>query len=172
MSLISEIRETKDYKTFKVLVTKVAERLNVEKDREEALAMHAGRTSRRLHGKKQYSPKSLLDAALNDLACRSRLVELRVQASLQITLLHDAIKAIRHFITNEFDDDLNDFKTVGQRTALVDRVIKKSLEVESEGKALIELMDHLVGDIDKASYQLKIMSETLKLMMDKPGQTL
>lgn len=172
MSLIKKIRETKDYKTFKAMVVKVSEKLDVEKDRAEALSMHAGRTSRRMHGKKQYSPKSLIDAALNDLACRSRLVELRVQASIQISLLHDAIKAMRHYITNEFDDELSEYKTVGQRSALIDRVITKALEVESNGKAIIEMMDHLIVDIDKASYHLRAMCDALKLVMDKPGQTL
>lgn len=170
MSIITKIRDTKDYATFKKMVTNVSSKVNVDKDQEEALAMHAGRTSRRMHGKKQYSPKSLIDAALNDLACRSRLVELRVRASIEASLLHDAIKAVRHYITNEFDDELSVYKTVDQRKAVVDRAIKRALEVESEIVALVELLDTLIGDIDKASYQLKVMVEALKLIADKPGQ--
>lgn len=170
MSIINKIRETKDYSTFKRLVTNISAKVNVEKDQEEALAMHAGRTSRRMHGKKQYSPKSLIDAALNDLACRSRLVELRVRASIEASLLHDAIKAVRHYITNEFDVELAKYKTVDQRKAVIDRAIKRSLEVESELVALVELLDTLISDIDKSSYQLKVMVDALKLIADNKGQ--
>lgn len=171
MGLIADIRADSEYKKFKAIVLKVREKLNVDKDRNEALSMHAGRTSRRLHGTKQYSPKSLMDACLNDLAVRSRLVEVRVQCSIQIDLLHDAVKAIKHYITTEFVEELSEYKTVGQRNALIDRVVAGAILVESEGKALIKLLDDLVGDIDKASYHLRLMTDALKLLdSSKSGQ--
>lgn len=171
MSLISDIRADPEYGKFKKIVLKVGEVLKVDKDRNEALALHAGRTSRRLHGTKQYSPKSLIDASLNDLACRSRLVEIRVQCSVQIDLLHDASKAMRHYITTKFYDDLANYKTVGQRNALIDRVVSAALLVESEGSALIKLLDDLINDIDKSSFHLRNMVEALKLLdSSKSGQ--
>lgn len=170
MSLISEIREDPQYKTFKGVLQKVRQRLDVDKDRTEALSMHAGRTSRRLHGTKQYSPKSLIDASLNDLAVRSRLVEVRVQCSIQIDLLHDAVKAIKHYIMTEYDEELSVYKTVGQRGALIDRVVAAALVTQSEGQALVKLLDDLVSDIDKASFHLRNMLDALKLISEKPGQ--
>lgn len=171
MSLIAEIRKDAEYQKFKKILVKVREKINVDRDRTEALSMHAGRTSRRLHGTKQYSPKSLIEASLNDLACRSRLVEVRVQCSIQIDLLHDAVKAMRHYITTEFVEDLKEYKTVGQRNALIDRVVSAALVTQSEGQALIKLLDDLINDIDKASYHLRLMIETLKLLdASKSGQ--
>lgn len=172
MSLIQTIRDSKDYKTFKKMVLKVEEAINVDRDRNEALAMHAGRTSRKLYGRKAYSPKAIIEASLNDLSARARLVEIRVQTSSHIDLLHDAIKAMRHSINVEFAEDLSKIKTVGQRQAFVDRVVAKALNIESEGKALIALMDDLVTDIDKASYHLRVTTDALKILIDKPGQTL
>lgn len=169
MSLISDIRAHSEYKKFKAILSKVRERVNIDRDRAEALSMHAGRTSRRLHGAKQYSPKSLIDAALNDAACRSRLVEIRVQCSIQIDLLHDAVKAIKQYITTEFYEDLNAYKTVGQRNALIDRVVNSALTTESEGQALIKLLDDLINDIDKVSYHLKIMMSALQLLDGNKG---
>jgi len=169
MSLITTIRADSEYKKFKTILLKVREKLNVDRDRAEALSMHAGRTSRRLHGTKQYSPKSVLDASLNDLACRSRLVEIRVQCSIQIDLLHDAAKAIKHYITTEFVDELNAYKTVGQRNALIDRVVSAALVTESEGAALLKLLDDLISDIDKSSYQLRVTTDLLRLMADTKG---
>jgi hypothetical protein len=170
MSLISDIRADSEYKKFKLIVQKVRERLNIDKDRSEALSMHAGRTSRRLHGTKQYSPKSLIDASLNDLACRARLVEIRVQCSIQTDLLQDAVKAIKHYITTEFVDELAEYKTVGQRNSLIDRVVASAISTQGEAQALIKLLDDLITDIDKASYSLRLMSDALKLIMEKPGQ--
>lgn len=170
MSLIKQIREDGEYRKFKKILEGVRERLKIEKDRNEALSLHAGRTSRKLHGKQQYSLKSLIDASLNDLAARSRLVEVRVQCSIQIDLLHDAAKAMKQHITTEFHEELKEYKTVGQRTAVIERVIKASLETESEGHALIKMLDDLIGDIDKSSFQLRNMLEALKLLAEKPGQ--
>jgi hypothetical protein len=170
MSIIGDIRSDPEYAKFKGILLKVRERLKVDKDRGEALSMHAGRTSRQLFGRKQYSHKSLIDASLNDLACRSRLVEIRVQCSMQIDLLHDAVKAMKNFITGKYVEELAEYKTVGQRNAVIERVVAAALVTESEGQALIKLLDNLIGDIDKASFHLRNMVETLKLLSDKPGQ--
>ncbi len=171
MGILKDIRANPEYKKFKAIVLLVQEKLNIDRDRNEALSMHAGRTSRRLHGTKQYSPKSLIDASLNDLACRSRLVEVRVQCSIQIDLLHDAVKAMKHYISTEYNDEMKAYKTVAQRTAFLDRVVAASLVIESEGKALIKLLDDLINDIDKASYHLRLMIDALKLLDgSKSGQ--
>ncbi len=170
MSLIGEVRKDLEYKKFKAIVLKVQERLNIDKDRTEALSMHAGRTSRRLHGAKQYSPKSLIDACLNDLACRSRLVEVRVQCSIQIDLLHDAVKAMRQYINTEFYEELKVYKTIGDKSSVIDRIVATALVTQSEGQALIKLLDDLINDVDKASYHLRAMLDALKLMAEKPGQ--
>jgi hypothetical protein len=171
MGIIADIRQEAEYKKFKKILARTQERLNVDKDQTEALSMHAGRTSRRLYGAKQYSPKALIDASLNDLAVRSRLVEVRVQCSIQIDLLHDAIKTIKHYITTQYHTELAKFKTVGQRNALIDRVINEALTVEGGGQALIKLLDDLINDIDKSSFQLRNMLEALKLLDgSKSGQ--
>ena len=172
MGILKEIRANPEYKKFKGIVLKVEDKLKIDKDQAEALSMHAGRTSRRLHGSKQYSPKALIDASLNDLSCRSRLVEVRVQCSIQIDLLHDAIKAMKHYITTQYNEEMKVYKTVGQRTAFIERVVATALVIESDGKALIKLLDDLINDIDKASYHLRLMIDCLKLIVDKPGQVI
>ncbi len=169
MGILKDIRGNPEYKKFKKIVTLVQERINIDRDQAEALAMHAGRTSRRLHGNKQYSPKALIDASLNDLSCRARLVEVRVQCSIQIDLLHDALKAIKHYITTEYHDEMKAFKTVGQRTAFVERVVASALVIESDGKAFIKLLDDLINDVDKASYHLRLMIDALKLLDGSKG---
>lgn len=165
MGIKQDIRESKDYKQFRKIVLGVQERLNVEKDRTEALSLFAGRTSRKLFGDKRYSPKALIDASMNDMAARSRLVELRVRTSIQIDVLHEACKAMRHSMSSNFTEEVKSrFKTVGERAAFFDLMIASALEIESEGDALIKLLDGLINDIDKSSYHLKGVIECLSLL--------
>jgi hypothetical protein len=172
MGLKSDIRSSKEFKLFTKIRLESESRLNLERDRIEALSMHSGRLSRAMYGKKQYSAKSLLDACMNEMSCRSRLVEIRVQASIQIDTVHDASKAIKHHILTEYADQMKVYKTVGQRQAFIDNLIAKAVQLEGEGKALLSLLDSLISDIDKASYHLSNMVDVLKLMSDKPGKTL
>lgn len=173
MGLIADIRDTHEYKTFKKIVSKCEAAINLEQDRSEALALHSGRSSRTLHGRKAYQARALVDASLNDLSCRARLVEIRVRWSMQIDVLDAAVKAIKHFIDTEYNTRMKKaFTTVGDRKAFVERVIKAALTVQSEGAAFLKVLDTLIGDCDKASFHLRTMQEGLTLMMSPKGGTL
>lgn len=164
MSLIRDIREDPEYKKYKKIVLLVREKLKIEKDKAEALSLHAGRTLRKLHGSKQYSPKALVDAAANEAAARSRLVEMRVQCAIQTDLLHSTVKALRQHVMTSYREELSDFRTVADRAAMLDRVAAGALTTESESQALIKLLDDLVNDIDKSSFHLRAMVDVLKLL--------
>lgn len=173
MGLIADIRATHEYKVFKKILSRCEGATNLEKDRSEALALNSGRTSRSLHGRKAYSARALVDASLNDLSCRARLVEIRVRWSMQIDTLDAAIKAIKHFIDTEYNERMKTvFKTVGDRAAFVERVIKSAISVQSEGAAFIKVLDLLIQDCDKASFHLRTMQEGLNLMLNPKGGTL
>ncbi len=167
--LIATIREQQQYKKFKAIVSVARDRLKIEADRSEALSLHAGRTSRKLFGEKQYSPKSILDASMVDLSYRARLVEMRVQCSLTISTLDAGVDAIKRYITTEFSDDLEAYKTVGQRKDFVDRIVASALDLVSEGEGLIAMLDTLIKDIDAASFQLRNAMEILKLLSETKG---
>ena len=170
MGLKQDIRDSADYKKFKKIVQQVEGRLNVEKDQSEAIALHAGRTSRKLYGEKRYSPKALIDASENDLSVRSRLIEMRVKASMQIDTLNDACKAMKSSMLTNFQDRMKKmFGTVGDRNAFMDTMIASALEVERDGSALIKALDTLIQDIDKASYHLKGVIECLGMLESSKG---
>lgn len=170
MGIKQDIRETQDYKKFKRIVTQIESRLNIDKDYEEALSLHAGRTSRKLYGDKRYSPKSLLDASSNDMGSRSRLVEIRVRCSKQIDILHDACKAMKHSMLTNFSEQIGArFKTVGDRQAFAETMMAQALEVERNGQGFIKLLDSLIEDIDKSGYHLSNMTDILKLLDSSKG---
>src|SRR5271168_1254333 len=127
--LLETIRNDAKYKKFKKIVQTTGERLKIEEDRNEALALHSARTSRTLSGKKAYSPKSLLDAEATDMATRSRLVQIRVQASIHLDLLDEACDAIKRHIFTEYYEELRGFSNEQQRRALIDRIQGVAMEL-------------------------------------------
>lgn len=170
MGIKNDIRDSSDFKKFRKIVQQVQARLNIEKDTAEALALHAGRTSRKMFGDKRFSPKALLEAASNDMGSRSRLVEIRVRYSKQIDVLHEACKAIKHSMLTNFSERINErFKTVGARNSFTETMIATALEIQHEGDALLKLLDTLIEDIDKTGYHLSNMTDILKLLDNSKG---
>lgn len=167
--VIEEIRADPTYKKFKIIFARTQEKVNLERDIQEVLSLHAARTSRKLYGSKQYSVKSLIDANLKDLSFRSRMVELRVKASINLSLLKEAVASMKKYLSTEYADDLSEFSTAEQRRNFVDRVLKQPLAFLSEGEASLDTIDVLVKDLDQASFGLRNMMECLKLLDGSKG---
>jgi hypothetical protein len=92
---LSDIKEDPNYKKFRLVVKGVREKLKIERDQAEAMGLMANRTSRSLHGRKQFSPKSLLEATSNDLSARARLVEIRVRSIEQLQHIDHVAQMVR-----------------------------------------------------------------------------
>lgn len=170
--ILAVIREDVKYKKFKKIVQTTGERLKIEEDRNEALALHSARTSRTLSGKKAYSPKSLLDAEATDMSARSRLVEIRVRASIHLNLLDEACDAIKRHIFTEYYDDLRGFSNEQQRKALIERVQGVAMNLMTEGKSLIDMLDQIVKDIDQSNFHLGHMQSILEMLSNSKGKVL
>lgn len=170
--LLQDIKADPKYKKFRLIVQKTSDRLKIEEDRNEALALHSARTSRTLSGKKQYSPKSLLDAEATDMSTRSRLVEIRVRASIHLNLLDEACDAIKRHIFTEYYDDLRGFSNEQQRKALIERVQGVAMDLMTEGKSLIDMLDQIVKDIDQSNFHLGHMGSILELLSNSKGKVL
>lgn len=167
--LLGQIRKDANFKKFRLVFERTQERVDLQAGLQEALTLHAGRSSRKLYGKDQFSLKALVDASLKDLSFRSRMVEIRVQSSTQLSILREAVRSIRKYLSTEYADDLREFSTAEQRKNFVDRTIKSALAFLEEGDSLIDTLDHLIGDIDKASFHLRNMMECLKLLSEGKG---
>lgn len=168
--LVKEIRAGQAYKTFKSVFEAVAKRVDTEAATREVISLHLGRTSRTLSTKKErYSPQVLIDASLNDLSARARMVELRVRADLNLSTLREAISAFSKHVQTEYADELKEYRTAEQRKALVDRCIKQAREFLASGEAFIETVDTLVKDIDQGGHSLRHVIECLKLLEGSKG---
>lgn len=167
--VLSALKEDSEYKKFKRIYKGIVESLTVEKFVEEAKALHAGRTSRKLHEQKQFNPRALIEASTKDQAVRSRLVEMRVRISIYQSKLDEAMDAMKRYMNTEFYDELSEYKTQDIKKSLVDRVMSKPLDVMADIKNLIDILDTIIKDVDQANYHMKTVVEALKLLSEAKG---
>jgi hypothetical protein len=159
--LIDAIRNDAEYTKFKKIVRTVREKLQTDADRSEALMLLSGRTSRTIHGKRQFSGKALLEAMSNDMAARSRLVEIRIRAKVHLDTLTDACQALKDHVLTEYAEDMRIFNNSEARNAFVSRVQGTAKQTMTEAAALIDMLDQITTDIDKASFHLTRMTEII-----------
>lgn len=171
-AILSALREDSQFKKFRKIVANIEAKIDVEPLLNEAKALHASRTSRKLHDKKQFHARALIDASLRDLSIRSRLVEMRIRVTIQTARLQEAMNAIKHYITTEFYAELGEYKTVDQKRALIDRATAKAQDLMSEGENVTAVFDVLIKDIDQANFSLKLFVESLKLLSDTKGRSI
>lgn len=170
--VFNALKEDGEYKKFRKLYKNIIDTLTVDKFIDEAKALHAGRTSRSLHEKKQFNPRALIEASTKDLSVRARLVEIRIRVSVSQSRLDEAMDAMKRYLNTEFYDDLSEYKTVDIKKALVERVISKPLDVMSDIKNLVEILDTIIRDIDQSNFHLKTVIEALKLLDDSKGKVI
>ena len=163
--LVKSIRLDPNYKKFGRIVETIRSRVNLTDIQNEALGLHASRSSRNMYGEGRYSPSIIIDASLKDLSFRARLVEMRVKLDIEVSSLSEAMAAVKNHISTEYADEIQDeFKNVGERKNFVDRCVKNSNQFLSDSEAVISTLDHLIKDLDQGSFYLKNVIETLKVV--------
>jgi hypothetical protein len=120
-------------------------------------------------GEDRYSAKKLIDAAYKDLACRSRLVKIRVTNDKHLSYLVDATKSMAKYLRTEYADDLKEFGAAAERHDYVDRILKSAHSTIHEAQQLIDMLDMFIKDIDQANFHLARVTDSLKLLVDKKG---
>jgi hypothetical protein len=95
-----------------------------------------------------------------------------VNVSVNLSNLEEAIDAVKRYISTEFYDALSEYKTVDLKKSLIDRAIARPLDMMSDTKSLIEVLDILIRDIDQSNFHMKTMIEALKLLDDSKGKTI
>ena len=167
---LQTIREDPEYKKFKKIISIEEEKLHLEQDQTEVLSLHSSRISRTIYDKRQYSPQILMDASTMDLSFRSRMVELRVKASLHISMMEAAINSIRKYIYTKYAKQNPSLSTEAARNSFIDTVLKNYIADIDRAKAFITLCDTLIKDIDQAGFNLRNMLDCLKLLAEVKGK--
>lgn len=168
--LLDSIRNDDEYKKFKRIIKLELDRLNIEQDQKEVLSLHSSRLSRSIYDKRQYSAQVLIDASMMDLSFRSRIVEIRVKASLHVSIMQAAISSIKKYIYSKYVQNSAQFSTEASRQAYIDTVLKNYVKAVDAVESFLQLCDTIVKDIDQAGFNLRNMLECLKLLSETKGK--
>ncbi len=172
VSIITQIKHSPEFKKF-VHVYKVEyEKLHIQQDIDEILAMNSSRMSRELYDKRQYKPEVLMDASSKDSAFRSRIVELRVKANLHIQAMQSAVTAISNYIYITYVKDDRQFSSESQRRTYIDMILKRYITEIEFASRMIDLADTIVKDIDQSGFMVHNMIECLTLLAENRGKVL
>jgi len=168
--LLQSLKSDAKYKKYRNILKTVRGRINVEADMDEILSLHAGRNSRRLFGKDQFSPKAIYEATAQDLSIRARLVEIRQRTSVQSSLLEGAIDQLHKYIRTSYRNSMRGLSNEASRKAGLDAVTNTGNELIVEARTLIDTADQIIRDVDQSGHSIRHMVEILKLLDSSKGK--
>jgi hypothetical protein len=168
--LIQAIREDSEYIKLKKVAREEREKMKVTENWDEAMTSLAGRPSRNIHAKKQFSPKAVMEAMSYDMSARSRLTEMRTRAKLHSDVLENACDAMGHHIRTAYGEELKKHcTTVDARKSFIAKLNQPMLDLLSEIDSLIDMLDQVITDIDKTSFHLSKMAELIMFIDSSKG---
>ncbi|QDH83414.1 hypothetical protein [Achromobacter phage Motura] len=171
-SLVEVLKADPEYKKFRRIFKTISGRLKLERDRKEVTDMHSSREIHSLYGKAQYNPNKLYSAQMNDARNRARMTKIRQSIEEQYDLLHRATKAFRQYALAYYKDELKPYSNQQQRMAVIERVMVKALDLESECENVIKHIDRYIQDLDQASYTYSNTTKILELLLNNKGKTI
>lgn len=170
MSFFVAIKKDAQYRRYLKIYKSVAEKLDLEAYRAEALNMHSTRPSRGLIGKKVFSPKSITEAVGHDLAYRSRLVEMRERTSIHLSFLSGTISRLHRYILTEYRAEMRGMQNEPTRKAALARITTKGTDLVEDATAFVGMLDMFIKDIDQAKFSTRDMIAVLQLISDSKGR--
>lgn len=164
MSLVKVLRRDPKYKQVRSILETAKSRIDIQRDKDEAFALHLGLEARSLYGRRVYSPKAVLSATAQLQANRSRLVELRARCSEHISYLEQACARYRRYAMSAYSEDFKEYRTKEQRDSVLGTVLMPALDFVAETETLISIFDTFIRDIDQAGHSIRHIVDVLKLL--------
>lgn len=167
-SVLDAIRIDPTYRKFRSAVDTIKERVTPTAAVAEARSLHAKRSIRNLKGKTP-SAHAVYAAATEDASNRARLIELRTNLMIEVELLDMLIDSTAAYLIASHD--LSGYATTkGERSDVINRILKRGVELRAELKSAMNVLDLIVKDIDQAGYAVHNLVEIIKIITDRPGQ--
>ena len=170
MSLLQVVKADPKFKKYRNILKTTRSRLSIEEGIDEIFALHSGRLARRLYGKSQFSPKSILEATAQDLSARSRIAEIRQKTSVQASLLQGAINELHKYVRNNYRSEMRNLSNEASRRAALDAITSSGIELITETETLISTADMVIKDIDQSSHSIRHMISVLDLLSETKGR--
>ena len=170
-TFLETLKEDTSYLKFKNIVQMVQGALDPDKIQIEAMTLHKTRPSRNMFENKT-SPNKLFDAIMKDLSCRARLVELRTNLFIQQEILITALDAMKDHLLTKYGDNIKDrTNNAEERNAFIRRLLSRGVNIKNKFASVLVVLDKFIEDIDKSGYAMTNAKDLLKIMIERPGQS-
>lgn len=165
------IKKHKIYQRYLELFEKnPAFRINFDAYHEEIATMHTTRRTRTLRRKRNVQfVENVVDAMLDDQACRSRCAEILGECVKISNAMEENLGNVRDFLLTEFARHLKDIGTQAERKGFVENVMKRFYEFFNQVQTLEKHARLIIEDVDKAGYTYRNLVEAIKVL-SRPEQ--
>lgn len=164
-SLSKLIKEDPAYSTLLTIVKDARRNIDYEAIKKEAMTLHNTRSAPNLYGKNKMNPDKVSEADAQDLSWRSRLTKIKVTLHMNLSVIEKALDTFSNHVMVHYGQDLRSegFNTKDQRTSFTKDLLHRHYSFMKEGQVVMEMLDWLIADIDKASFRISNMLEVIKL---------
>lgn len=156
------LKQDENFKKYRRIVKVINESIDMEALETEMKRLHAGRSSRLLYGAMPTAEK-LIKASLQDGSNRSRMAEIRMELTRQLSLLQSATSTMQKYILNEFRQHTAHLKTKGERMSYADQYIARGVALMTKIEDMIARCDFMIKDCDQMGFSLKTTMAALEI---------
>lgn len=160
-------KQDEKYRTLKRLLKAGAFNIDVSARLEELKSLLATRKARSLTYKEVVSStqKALVTAALDNMATRSRVVEVKVQCTEISSTLDDHLgRMVKHLkATYQSQLKASGFKTVQAQDDAVKHLLQDAYTLLRSVERIIKIADILINDIDQTGFSLTLVKNVLEV---------
>jgi hypothetical protein len=160
--LATKLKDDPVWRKFRVQMRDL-QQYDFEKLMDEIKTMHKTRSVRMLGAMTQSSAKKVGDAASQEIAVRSRCIEISLDAVILRNAINGSVGTLKKHIEASYPKTLRGMgiTTVTARRNLLDALTDRYLDKYDTLMTLIEVADLVVADIDQAGYAIKHITEAV-----------
>lgn len=175
MSILQTLRRDKRVIRLKASIEKGIFFVDVKKYREEIRTLHAGRKVRTLKAKivvRNFSNK-FMDAALQNSAYRSRIVEIKMIMLDRKHELEEYLEALKKDLKVRYSEDLAEtYRTINERDNAVAVVLSDAMSIIRNVDNACKYADLVIEDIDQSGWTMKHLMSAVELQVGKKSSSL
>ena len=161
-----DVQEDEKYLQYRRIVRVIRKSIDLKVLMIEVKRMHSGRISRLMYGTNP-GPQKLSDAVQQDSSYRSRMAEIRSEASSQLSALDASVSEIRKHLMQAYGSELSGLRTKGERVDFVDQYLASGLLLSQQFTDFVSQVDFLIKDIDQSSFSFRNLVKLLEIIYSK-----
>lgn len=142
--------------------------IDIEGLEREIDSLHLTRQVRKLKTEEiiQSFQKKFIEAALQNQAYRSRLVEIKVKCFRVAAKLEEHISVVRSYLGITYPNSLRKYRTVGERKQAINSVLEEPTSFLTKLELKDRELEVIIKDLDQASFSLKHIIDAMAYNKD------